>query len=84
MRKVFYILTRLNDEDVDWLAAVGQRQRLDVGSVLIRQGRAIEALIFVLDGQVSVTVDGVGEVDGGVGIRIGDALVPGGEGGAGG
>ena len=41
MRKVFYILTRLNDEDVDWLAAVGQRQRLDVGKVLIRQGRPI-------------------------------------------
>jgi len=62
MRKVFYTLTRLNDEDVDWLASVGQRQRLDVGSVLIRQGRPIEALIFVLDGQVSVTVDGLGEI----------------------
>jgi CRP-like cAMP-binding protein len=62
MRKVFYILTRLTDEDVDWLSAVGRRQKLDVGSVLIRQGEAIEALIFVLDGQVSVTVDGVGEV----------------------
>ena len=62
MCKVFYILTRLNDEDVDWMAAVGQRQRLDVGRVLIRQGRTIEALIFVLDGQVSVTIDGVGEV----------------------
>ena len=62
MRKVFYILTRLNDEDVDWLAAVGRRERRDVGSVLIRQGHAIEALIFVLDGQVSVTVDGIGEI----------------------
>jgi CRP/FNR family cyclic AMP-dependent transcriptional regulator len=62
MRKVFYILTRLNDEDVDWLATVGQRQRLDVGTVLIRQGQPIEALIFVLDGQVSVTVDGLGEI----------------------
>jgi CRP/FNR family transcriptional regulator, cyclic AMP receptor protein len=62
MRKVFYILTRLNDEDVEWLAAVGQRQRLEAGQVLIRQGQPIEALIFVLDGQVSVAVDGVGEV----------------------
>jgi CRP-like cAMP-binding protein len=62
MRKVLYILTRLNDEDVDWLSSVGRRQKLEVGSVLIRQGQAIEALIFVLEGQVSVTVDGVGEV----------------------
>src|SRR3984957_8099945 len=62
MRKVFYILTRLNDEDVDWMAAVGQRQRLDVGRVLIRQGRTIEALIFVLDGQVAVSIAGLGEV----------------------
>jgi CRP-like cAMP-binding protein len=62
MRKVFYILTRLNDEDVDWLATVGRRERCEVGSVLIRQGHAIEALIFVLDGQVSVTVDGIGEI----------------------
>jgi CRP/FNR family transcriptional regulator, cyclic AMP receptor protein len=62
MRKVLYILTRLNDEDVNWLSAAGRRQRLDVGTVLIRQGEAIEALIFVLDGQVSVTVDGIGEV----------------------
>jgi CRP/FNR family transcriptional regulator, cyclic AMP receptor protein len=62
MRKVFYILTRLNDEDVEWLSTVGQRQRREPGNVLIRQGEAIEALIFVLDGQVAVTVDGVGEI----------------------
>jgi CRP/FNR family transcriptional regulator, cyclic AMP receptor protein len=62
MRKVFYILTRLNDEDVEWLAAIGRRRRLDIGTVLIRQGQPIEALIFVLDGQVSVTVDAIGEV----------------------
>jgi CRP/FNR family transcriptional regulator, cyclic AMP receptor protein len=62
MRKIFYILTRLNDEDVEWLAAVGRRQQLEVGSVLIRQGQPIEALIFVLDGQVAVTVAGIGEI----------------------
>jgi CRP/FNR family transcriptional regulator, cyclic AMP receptor protein len=62
MRKVFYILTRLNDQDVEWMSAVGQRQRHEAGSVLIRQGEPVEALIFVLDGQVSVTVDGVGEI----------------------
>src|ERR1700744_5279119 len=62
MRKVFYILTRLSDEDVEWMSMVGRRQKREAGSVLIRQGEPVEALIFMLDGQVSVTVDGVGEV----------------------
>src|ERR1700744_6245854 len=62
MRKVFYILTRLSDEDVEWMSMVGRRQKREAGSVLIRQGEPVEALIFVLDGQVSVTVDGVGEI----------------------
>jgi CRP/FNR family cyclic AMP-dependent transcriptional regulator len=55
-------LTRLSDEDVEWMADAGVRRRLPVGSVLIREAEPIDALIFVLDGEVAVTVDGVGEV----------------------
>jgi CRP/FNR family cyclic AMP-dependent transcriptional regulator len=62
MRKVLYILTRLSDEDVDWLSAVGERKRLPVGTVLIREGEPVDALIFVLHGLLAVTVQGVGEV----------------------
>jgi CRP/FNR family cyclic AMP-dependent transcriptional regulator len=62
MRKVLYILTRLNDEDVEWLSVVGERQRLEAGTTLIRQGEPVAALIFLLEGQVSVTIDGIGEV----------------------
>jgi CRP/FNR family cyclic AMP-dependent transcriptional regulator len=62
MRKVLYILTRLTDEDVDWIASVGRRRRLTQGTVLIREGEPIDSLIFILDGIVSVTVDGVGEI----------------------
>src|SRR5437588_10126451 len=50
MRKVPYILTRLSDEDVDWMATAGKRKRLPAGTVLIREGKPIEALTFVLDG----------------------------------
>lgn len=62
MRKVLYILTRLTDDDVDWLASIGERRRLPVGTVLIREGEAIDAVTFVLDGKVSVTIEGIGEV----------------------
>jgi CRP-like cAMP-binding protein len=62
MRKVLYILNKLSDDDVEWLSLAGERQLLDVGTTLIRQGEPIEALIFVLDGQVSVSIEGLGEV----------------------
>ena len=62
MRKVLYILTKLSDEDVEWLSMVGERQWVDVGVKLIQQGEPIEALIFVLDGQVAVSIEGIGEV----------------------
>jgi CRP/FNR family cyclic AMP-dependent transcriptional regulator len=62
MRKVLYILSRLTDEDVDWMAATGKRQRHEAGDILIRQGEPVDALMFVLDGKVSVEIDGVGQV----------------------
>ncbi len=62
MRKVLYILSRLNDEDVDWMAATGKRTRHAAGDILIKQGAAIDSLMFVLDGKVSVEVEGVGQV----------------------
>jgi CRP-like cAMP-binding protein len=62
MRKVLYILSRLNDADVDWMAAIGKRTRHAAGDILIKQGDAIDSLMFVLDGKVSVEVEGVGQV----------------------
>src|SRR2546421_1119539 len=62
MRKVLYILSRLNDEDVDWFAATGRRANYGAGDVLIKQGAPINSLMFVLDGKVSVEVEGVGQI----------------------
>ena len=62
MRKVLYILTKLSDEDVEWLSRIGERQWLEPGTTPLREGEPIEALIFVLDGQVAVSIAGVGEV----------------------
>jgi CRP/FNR family transcriptional regulator, cyclic AMP receptor protein len=62
MRKVLYILSRLSDEDVDWMAAIGKRRQHPAGDILIKQGAEIASLMFVLDGKVSVEVEGVGQV----------------------
>jgi len=62
MRKVLYILSRLTDEDVDWIAATGRRASHSAGDILIKQGSAINSLMFVLDGKVSVEVEGVGQI----------------------
>jgi CRP-like cAMP-binding protein len=62
MRKVLYILSRLTDEDVDWIASAGERRHHEPGDVLIRQGGPIDSLMILLDGKARVEVDGVGEV----------------------
>ncbi len=62
MRKVLYILSRLTDEDVDWISTAGRRARHASGEILIRQGGEISSLMFVLDGKVSVDIEGVGQV----------------------
>jgi CRP/FNR family cyclic AMP-dependent transcriptional regulator len=62
VRKVLYILTRLSDDDVEWMSTAGRRLTLAAGTVLIRQGEPIDALTFVLDGSLSVSVEGIGEI----------------------
>ena len=62
MRKVLYILSKLTDEDVDWIAATGRRTDHALGDILIKQGAEIGSLMFVLDGKVSVEVEGVGQI----------------------
>jgi CRP/FNR family cyclic AMP-dependent transcriptional regulator len=73
MRKVLYLLGQLNDDDVEWMARVGRRQRFDTGAVLIRQGEPVAFLCIVLAGRLSVAYAGSGEVaSGGVGEVFGE------------
>ena len=62
MRKVLYILGQLDDHDIDWLARVGRPRQLAAGATLIEEGREQSDLFIVLDGQVDVSVAGVGRV----------------------
>jgi CRP-like cAMP-binding protein len=54
VRKVLFILSELDDEDVEWLANSGDRLRYPVGAELISCGSMVDSLYFVLDGTFSV------------------------------
>lgn len=54
MRKVLFILSELDDEDVEWLASAGDRLRYPVGADIIAYDSLPDSLYFVLDGTFSV------------------------------
>lgn len=60
MRKVFYLLGYLSDDDIEWMLGAGERRNLPAGAALIREGQASEALYIVLDGAVSITLAALG------------------------
>ena len=62
MRKVLYIFGLLTDADVEWIARTGVRRRVREGRVLIQEGRPIESVIFLLQGEFLVTAQAAGEV----------------------
>ncbi|MGB3309542.1 MAG: cyclic nucleotide-binding domain-containing protein [Nodosilinea sp.] len=56
MKRVVFILGVLEDDDVDWLIEAGQRQELQPGQVLIREGEPCEHIYLILDGGLEVSV----------------------------
>jgi CRP/FNR family transcriptional regulator, cyclic AMP receptor protein len=62
MRKVLYVFGLLTDADIEWIARTGTRRRLRDGDVLTREGEATESLIILLEGELLVTADAVGQV----------------------
>jgi len=62
MRKVLYILGQLTDRDVEWLATNGSRRTIPAGQKIITMGQPLESLFFLLSGEMSVTVEGIGEI----------------------
>jgi CRP/FNR family cyclic AMP-dependent transcriptional regulator len=62
LRKVLYIFGLLTDADIDWMARVGVRRRVKNGEILIEQGKAIDSIFLLLEGQLSVVVKDVGIV----------------------
>ncbi|MEO5373895.1 MAG: cyclic nucleotide-binding domain-containing protein [Alphaproteobacteria bacterium] len=62
MRKVLYIMGQLNDDDVDWFAKAGRRRKVKAGETLIQQGKAIDSMYILLEGEMAVSLTGIGDV----------------------
>lgn len=54
MRKALYLMGILDDSDTEWLTDHGSRQFVPNGTTLINEGRQIESLFIILDGQFGV------------------------------
>jgi bacteriocin-type transport-associated protein len=57
MKKVFFLLGELDDDDIDWMVATGLREEVAAGTVLIQEGQPIDTLHILLEGTLSVSVD---------------------------
>jgi CRP/FNR family transcriptional regulator, cyclic AMP receptor protein len=60
MRKALLFLGILNDSDVDRMIAIGTKQVVPTGTILIREGKLIESIFIVLDGAFAVTTASLG------------------------
>ncbi|HET7871975.1 MAG TPA: cyclic nucleotide-binding domain-containing protein [Terriglobales bacterium] len=56
MRKAIHLLGILDDIDIDWLASNGRVVPLSTGTVLIHEGKPIDSIYFLLDGELQVVV----------------------------
>jgi len=72
MRKVLFILGQLSDADVEWLANAGQRVDVAANSCVIAQGKPVSELFIVLEGSLSISMTGTGEI-----ARIGSGEIVG-------
>lgn len=54
MRNSLLLLGELTDEDVDWFRHTGGKVNLVAGSVLIEEGKSVQALYVLLDGTLVV------------------------------
>jgi CRP-like cAMP-binding protein len=62
MRKVLYIFGLFTDADVAWIARTGVRRRITDGEILIQEGRPVESVIFLLQGECAVTTQAAGQI----------------------
>lgn len=56
MKKILFLLGELNDDDIDWLIQTGTRQEIPAGTVLIQEGKPIDALYILLMGTFTVSI----------------------------
>jgi bacteriocin-type transport-associated protein len=55
------LLKELSNSDIDWLLGTGSRKEIEQGTVLIRQGKPVNALYILLDGSLSISISAASE-----------------------
>lgn len=61
MEKVLFILSELDDDDIDWILEMGKREEIAAGTVLIHEGKPIDAVYVLLEGELSVLTKALGD-----------------------
>ncbi|MBR9813719.1 cyclic nucleotide-binding domain-containing protein [bacterium] len=61
MRKALYVLGELEDADLEWMIANGDRREVAQGTRLINQGEALDSMFILLRGRFSVTDQNLGD-----------------------
>lgn len=61
MRKVFFLLGQVSDEDIEWMLSVGRKETIGRGRILIREGEDLDAVYIVLDGTFAVSAAAAGD-----------------------
>jgi CRP-like cAMP-binding protein len=61
MRKVLYMFGLLSDIDVQWIAKTGVLKSLRDGDVVIHEAGQTDALIFILEGEFTVSNQALGQ-----------------------
>ncbi|MEK0187187.1 cyclic nucleotide-binding domain-containing protein, partial [Microcoleus anatoxicus] len=56
-KKALFILSQLNNDDINWIVQKAKKEILDPDRILIHEGRQIDALYIVLKGTLSVLLE---------------------------
>jgi CRP-like cAMP-binding protein len=57
LRPILYLLAGLSIPDFEWLLRVGRKEAIAAGQTLIHEGKQINALYILLDGEMSVVTE---------------------------
>lgn len=60
MKKVLFLFSELDDDDIDWMIATGYRAEVPAGAILITENQPIDTLHILLDGTLTVSVSALG------------------------
>ena len=62
MKNVLFILGQLTDLDTSWLASSGTKVTLAKGTVLVAEGRPVDAVTIVLEGELVASLESAGRL----------------------